>query len=249
MFAAVLWICATAQAEVLIAAASDLTHCVEPLQTEFKRVHPALAVKASIGASGNVFAQIARGAPFDIFLSADMEYPRRLIAAGGADEQSLTKYAVGHLVLWTRDEQRLDVGRGLELLRDSVVRRVAIPNPEHAPYGRAAKAAIEAAKVWDVVRAKLVVGENAAQAAQFVETGNAEVGLVPLSLVLGPHLAGRRGQYFRIPPELHPPLDQGAVLTRRGAKNPDARAFLEFLSTPEARETLERYGFSARASE
>lgn len=229
--------------EVLhVAAASDLVYCLEALNGVFAKAHPGARLKVSTGSSGNFYAQIQNGAPFDVFLSADVKYPRALIEAGQAEGGSLTVYAAGRIVVWTLDP-RLDVSRGLEVLLDPGVRRIAIANPEHAPYGRAAQDALENAGLWARVQGKLVKAENIAQAAQFVQTGNAEAGIVALSLVKSPRLAGI-GKYAEIPPQSYPRLEQAAVITKRGAANPLARGYLEFLRSPEARAIFDKYGFA-----
>lgn len=224
-----------------LAAASDLVYCLEELNAAFAKAHPDIAIKTSTGSSGNFFAQIKNGAPFDLFLSADLVYPRELIKAGLADGASLTPYAVGRIVVWTAKDG-VDVSAGLAALAGPAVRRVAIANPDHAPYGRAAQGALESAKLWDAVQAKLVHGENISQTAQFVETGNADAGIVALSLVLSPKLK-KKGRWVVVPEKLYPPLEQGAVLTAKGADNPAARSYLEFLRSAAAREIFDRFGF------
>lgn len=226
---------------VAIAAASDLVFCLDALHAEYRRQSPDTRLQVSTGSSGNFFAQISQGAPFDVFLSADLRYPRELVAAGAAESGSLTLYAVGRLVLWTT-RTGLDPADLATLVRDARVRRFAIANPAHAPYGRAAREVLEKSGVWVAVQPRLVLGENIAQAAQFVQTGNADAGLVALSLVLAPNLR-HVGRWAEIPAAQHAPLEQGAVLTTRGAGNPAARAYLEFLRTPPAREVFDRYGF------
>lgn len=224
-----------------LAAASDLVYCLEELNAAFARAHPDIAIKTSTGSSGNFYAQIKNGAPFDLFLSADLSYPRELIKAGLADGASLTPYAVGRIVVWTVTDG-VDISKGLAALAGPGIRKVAIANPDHAPYGRAAKAALESAKLWDAVRSRIVQGENISQAAQFVETGNADAGIIALSLVLSPKLE-KKGRWAMVPEELHPPLEQGAVLTAKGADNPAAWIYLEFLRSPAAREIFDRFGF------
>ena len=176
-----------------------------------------------------------------VFLSADLRYPRALITAGLADPGSLTPYAVGRIVLWTM-RRDLDLSEGLAVARMDGVKRFAIANPDHAPYGRAAREALEHAGLWQAVRPRLVFGENISQTAQFVESGNADAGVVALSLVLSPRLAGV-GRFVEIPAEHHQPLEQGAVLTVRGTKNEAARRFLLFLKSKEARAIFDRFGF------
>ncbi len=225
-----------------IAAASDLVFCLEALNREFAKSEPSVSLRVSTGSSGNFFAQIKNGAPFDVFLSADLIYPIKLIAAGAAEEKSLTRYGIGRIVLWTRRTD-LAIDDLASVVRDPGVKRFAIANPDHAPYGRAAKEALDKFGAWAEVRPKLVLGENIAQTAQFVQTGNADVGIVALSLVIAPVLK-RSGRWMEIPSSAHAPLEQGAVLTRRGASNPAARRYLAFLSTPAARTIFDRYGFS-----
>ncbi len=230
------------RAETLtVAAASDLVYCLEELNAAFRKTHPQADLKATTGASGTIFAQIQNGAPIDVFLSADVKYPRELIKAGLAEEKSLTIYAIGHLVVWT-NKDGVDVSSGLAALDAAAIKKIAIANPEHAPYGRAAKAALEKAGLWDRVQGRLVFGENIAQTAQFIETGNADAGIVALSLVMSPRLA-KTGRWTPVPADAHPKLEQAAVLTKRGAANPLASEYLDFLGLKEAREVFDRYGF------
>jgi molybdate transport system substrate-binding protein len=226
---------------VSIAAASDLVFCLEELNREFTNSHPGATLKTSSGSSGNFFAQIQNGAPFDVFLSADMSYPKELIKAGAAEESTLFRYAVGRLALWTV-KTNLALTNGLLALRDPAVRRIAIANPEHAPYGRAARDALRHAGLWEALQPRLVLGENISQTAQFVQTGNADAGIVALSLVLSPRLANV-GRWVQVPPDTYPPLEQGAVLTRRGKDNKAAQAYLKFLQSGLGREIFDRYGF------
>jgi molybdate transport system substrate-binding protein len=228
---------------VALAAAADLTYCLNELNQAFQAQDPGVEVKVSTGSSGNFSAQIQNGAPFDLFLSADVRYPQELIKAGKAVRESLFIYAAGRLVLWTADPQRVDVGHGLEVLRNAdTIHKIAIANPEHAPYGRAAQAALQAAQLWSQVQNRLVIGENIAQAAQYVETHNADAGLIALALVLSPRLE-HVGQYVEVDPRLYPRLDQAAVLTSKGAENPAAKAYLTFLRSADARRVLDKFGF------
>lgn len=224
-----------------VAAASDLVYCLEELNAAFRKAHPRVDLKSMTGASGNIFAQIQNGAPFDVFLSADVKYPRELIKAGLAEENSLTVYAIGHLVVWTNTDA-VDVSAGLSSLGGAAVKKIAIANPEHAPYGRAAKAALEQAKLWESLKGKLVFGENIAQTAQFVETGNADAGVVALSLVMSPRLE-KVGRWTPVPVDAYPKLEQAVVVTKRGAANPLALDYVNFLRSKEAREVFDRYGF------
>lgn len=228
-------------APLLVAAASDLAYCIDELAAAFRKEAPEADVKLSTGASGNFFAQIRNGAPFHVFLSADMMYPSQLAKLGAADAATLRPYAIGRIVLWTTDA-RFDVAQGLPLLRDPRVARVAIGNPDTAPYGRAARAALERDKLWDAVQPRLVIGENIAQAAQFVQTGNAQLGIVSLATVRAPKMAGV-GRYHLISDAGLAPIEQGAIVTRAGASQPLAARFVRFLGSPAARAILERNGF------
>ncbi|MGB8354582.1 MAG: molybdate ABC transporter substrate-binding protein [Chthoniobacteraceae bacterium] len=228
--------------DISIAAAADLTRCLVELNDAFVKEHPDAVPKVSTGSSGNFCAQIKNGAPYDIFLSADMSYPKQLADAGFADKQSITLYAVGQIVLLSANE-KIDVTKGLDILKDTaLVKKIAIANPDHAPYGRAAKAALEHYGLWDTVKDRIVIGENISQTAQFVQSGNADAGIVALSLVIDPK-AEKQARYYVIPQESYPPLEQGAVLTTAGSAKPLARAYLEFLRSDVARKIFDRYGF------
>ncbi|MDB5825185.1 MAG: molybdenum transporter, periplasmic molybdate-binding protein [Herminiimonas sp.] len=232
-----------------IAAAADLALCIDEINAGFVKangVADAAAVKYSIGASGAFATQIQSGAPFDVFLSADTEYPRLLARAGAAEASSMTVYALGRLVLWTNDA-KLDPSRGFTLLTDPAVSRIAIANPAFAPYGRAARAALINAGVWAAIQPKLVLGENLAQTAQFVETRNAQVGLVGTSYLATPAHAAK-GRAWALPADQYPQLEQGAIVTRHGAANPLAMKYLTFLTSAQGRAILARYGFGLPAA-
>jgi molybdate transport system substrate-binding protein len=231
-----------------IAAAADLALCIDEINAGFVQANgvDAAAVKYSIGASGAFATQIQSGAPFDVFLSADTEYPRLLARAGAAEAGSMAVYALGRLVLWTNDP-KLDPSRGFKLLTDPTVSRIAIANPTFAPYGRAARAALINAGVWAAIQPKLVLGENLAQTAQFVETRNAQVGLVGTSHLSTPaHTA--KGRAWALPADQYPQLEQGAIVTRHGAASPLARKYLTFLTSAQGRAILSRYGFGLPAA-
>jgi len=234
--------CMASAETIQIAAASDLAYCLDDLNKSFVMHHPDAELKVSTGSSGNFFTQITQGAPFDIFLSADIQYPQNLIDAGLADKTSLTSYAVGRLALWTMNE-KLDVSQGLVILENPVIHHVAMANPEHAPYGKAAQAALEKAGLWKSVQTRLVLGENIAQAAQYVETGNADIGLVAWSLLKAPKMQNK-GKVWLLPLDAFPRLEQAAVLTKRGSASSLAIQYLEFLRSPEARVIFEQYGFT-----
>lgn len=228
-----------------IAAAADLEPVLEALRPSFERGHPGRTLRVSYGSSGAFFAQLQSGAPFDVFLSADLAYPRQLVEAGLAAPQDLFVYARGRLAVWAPQTSPIDVeALGLRAALHPAAKRVAIANPRHAPYGRAAEAALRAAGLLERVRPRLVYGENVAQATQFVDTGAADVGFIALSLALSPALKGR-GRVFEVPLDAYPPLEQGGLLLR-SARNPGAaRAFRSFLLSAEAAGLLRRFGFLA----
>lgn len=227
---------------LVVAAASDMATSIDELAAAFAREAPGAEVKTALGASGNLFAQIKNGAPFDVFMSADMAYPARLAREGAAEGSTLQPYAVGRVVLWSAD-RRFDLRQGLRVLGDARLARLAIANPDVAPYGHAARAALQAHGFWDTVKDKLVIGENVAQAAQFVQTGNAQLGVVSYSTVLGPRMKGV-GSYYLIPDDGAAPIEQGAIVTRKGQGNALSGRFMQFLQSPAARAILLRHGFS-----
>jgi molybdate transport system substrate-binding protein len=229
---------------IRVAAASDLQFAMPALAAQFEK-DTGHALSVTFGSSGNFFTQIQNGAPFDVFLSADVNYPRQLEAAGLADRGSVRIYATGRIVLWARAERTLDVARGLSVLTDAGVARVAIANPAHAPYGRAAVAALEHAGVYGAVRGKLVFGENVSQAAQFAQTGNADAAIVALSLALAPAMKAQ-GRYSDIPQDFYPPIEQGVAVMRNSARKAIAERFIAFLRQPVAAAILESYGFGVQ---
>ncbi|MCO5169226.1 MAG: molybdate ABC transporter substrate-binding protein [Planctomycetes bacterium] len=231
-----------APATVAVAAAADLKFALDEVIAEFQRAHPTIGVHATYGSSGNFFGQLTNEAPFDLYLSADTLYPRRLAEAGQALDDPFV-YAYGRLVVWAPRASPVDVeGLGPRALVDPAVRSVAIANPQHAPYGRAALAALESFGVRDEVGPRLVFGENIAQTAQFVDTGNADIGVIALSLALAPTLR-ERGKLWRVPEDAYPVMEQGGVVLRWARDPAAARALRDFLRGPAGRAVLERYGF------
>src|SRR5512134_3444609 len=228
--------------EITIAAASDLNFAFREIVAEYEKT-TGNHVRLSLGSSGNFYAQIQNGAPFDLYFSADIAYPRKLEEAGLTVPGSLYQYAVGRIVLWAGHESRIDVTQGFEALREPAVKKVAIANPKHAPYGRAAVAAMEYFKVYDQVKDKLVLGENISQAAQFIESGACDIGVIALSLALAPTIKAR-GTYWEVPEGAHPPLEQGAVILKTSTRQDAAKQFLEFLKSSQGQEIMKRYGFT-----
>lgn len=233
---------AQAQAkEIRIAAAADLKFAMVELSEKFEK-QTGTKVNVTYGSSGNFFSQLQNGAPFDLFFSADIAYPRNLEAAGLTEPGTLYEYAIGRIVIWATADSKVDVAKlGWKALLDASVEKIAIANPEHAPYGRAAVAALQKAGIYEAVKAKLVYGENISQAAQFVQSGNAQAGILAKSLAVSPAMQG--GKRWEIPAEMHPPLEQGTVILK-DAKNKDAaQVFLEFVKSESGRGTLAKYGF------
>jgi molybdate transport system substrate-binding protein len=228
--------------EITIAAASDLNFAFKEIVAEYEKAS-GNHVKLTLGSSGNFFAQIQNGAPFDLYFSADIAYPRKLEEAGLTVPGSLFQYAVGRIVMWTGHESRIDVTQGFEALRDPTVKKIAIANPKHAPYGRAAVAAMEYFKVYDQVKDKLILGENISQAAQFIESGACDVGIIALSLALAPPMQAA-GHYWEIPADAYPPIEQGAVMLMGGKNQESAKAFLSFIQGADGQTMMKRYGFA-----
>lgn len=228
--------------ELKIAAAADLGPALEAVIAEFKKSQGG-NIKATYGASGTLTSQIEQGAPFDVLMSADEGYPKRLIEKKLADPKTLTMYARGRLVLYVLPSIQQDITHdGLKALTNSAITKIAIANPDHAPYGRAAVAAMKKAGVYDEVKSKLVIAENVGQAALFIKSGNAQAGIIALT-AMNDRDFRRHGRVSELDMESYPPLDQAAVVTKHGQNNPLARVFVEYLRGQMAQGLLVRYGF------
>jgi molybdate transport system substrate-binding protein len=230
------------QTSLRVAAAADLQFALKDIanQHEHQTGHK---VEITFGSSGNFFSQIQNGAPFDVFFSADTEYPARLQQSNLTEPNSLLKYAVGRIAVWMPAESKIDLARQKwNALLDPSVQKIAIANPEHAPYGRAAVEALKRAGIYDRVQPKLVYGENISQAAQFVQSGNAQAGIIALSLALS--LAMKTGQRWGIPVDQYAPIEQVAVILKTARDKEAARAFLAFVSSDAGQRTLASYGFA-----
>lgn len=228
--------------ELTIAAASDLNFAIKEVIAKFEAAN-STKVKLSLGSSGNFYAQLQNGAPFDLYFSADIGYPKKLEEAGLTVPGTLYRYAVGRIVFWVPAGSRIDVQQGPEALRDPGIKKIAIANPKHAPYGRAAVSAMNYFKVYETVKGKLVLAENISQAAQFVESGASDFGIIALSLALAPTMKVA-GRYWEVPAEAHPALEQGAVILKHSNNQEVAKQFLEFMKGPEGQEIMKRYGFT-----
>lgn len=233
--------------ELNVAAASDLQFVFKELGSRFEK-QTGNSLRLSFGSSGNFFSQIQNGAPFDLFFSADLDYPQKLDAAGLAEPGSLYEYAQGKIVLWVPNQTPIDPAKGLQVLLDSRIKRIAIANPAHAPYGRAAVAAFKAAGIYDQIQPKLVFGENISQTAQFVVSGSADAGILALSLALSSSI-NTQGKYFVVPQDIYPALRQGAIILKSSQNKAAAQCFLQFLRTPEIIALMKQYGFELLGKE
>lgn len=254
MLAAVLLLCAgcapqrLAPQKLTIAAAADLQFAMQDVSRQFHSAHPRVELQIVYGSSGNFYAQIRNGAPFDIFLSADLEYPRQLAQQGLAFPQSLFTYAVGRLAVWVPAQSALDVARlQMKVFEDPSVKHIALANPAHAPYGRAAEAALRHFGVYDAIAGKLVLAENIAQTLQFVQSGAADVGVVALSLAVAPAVRPQ-GRYWEVPLDAYPRMWQGGAILKRAQYSSAAAAFRAYLTSSAGRQILQQYGFSLPAN-
>jgi molybdate transport system substrate-binding protein len=237
----------SAQAPLRVAAAADLEPVLPPILDQFQSA-TGIHAEATYQASATLTAQIENGAPFDVFLSADLSFPKRLIddgladAAGSADSSTPITYARGTLVLWERKDSQLPPP-SIDLLRSPALKRLAIANPDRAPYGRAAVAALQSLKLYDTLKPRLVTAENIAQAAQFVDSANADAGLISLTSALTPRLSAD-GSYFTIPRDLYPPIEQGAVIVSNTKQRAAVHKLLDFLLSPPIQSQLAKSGLT-----
>ncbi len=234
------WIAMSAQAQtVKIVAAADLRYAMDEIVKDFKKTNSGANVEVIYGSSGNAFTQISNGAPFDLYFSADIVYPKKLKEAGlTLSDPKL--YAIGRIVLWSAS---LDISKGLSVLAGNPNIKIATANPEHAPYGQRSVEALKFYRLYEKVEKQLIFGENISQAAQFCLSGNADAGLIALSLVLSPSMTNH-GKYFLIDEKAHRPLEQAYAILNHAKGNKHAFAFAEFISSPAARLIFEKYGFT-----
>jgi len=229
-----------------VAAAASLRHALEEVVSAFRKVRPDVAVEVTYGASGTFYAQILNRAPFDLFLSADVDYPRQVMERGLAFPDSFFVYATGRLALWVRRESPLEVEKaGMEVLRHPSVRHIAVANPRLAPYGRAAVEVLRRTGLYEAVADRLVYGENVNQVAQFAESGAADGGILPLSMVVASPLRGA-GRFWVVPADWHSPIEHGGVLLKWARDPAAAWAFRAFLLGERGQAILSRHGLGAR---
>jgi molybdate transport system substrate-binding protein len=237
--------------EITVAAAADLQFAMPDVAARFQK-ETGKTVKLIYGSSGNFFQQIQNGAPFDMFFSANLDYAKKLEAAGLTEPGSFYQYARGKIVIWVRNDSKLDLTSGLRSLLDPSIKKIAIANPQHAPYGEAAVAAMQKENIYEKVKDKFVLGENISQAASFAVSGSADVGIVALALALSPNMKDK-GRYAEVPSGDYPPIEQACVIVSSSqngssknvsAKNKEtARQFLSFVKTAAVADVLRSYGF------
>jgi len=236
------WAALASAQEIVVAAAADLQSVFPEVAARFEK-ETGRKVKVNFGSSGQFLLQIENGAPFDVFFSADVQYPQRLETEGLTQPGSIYKYAVGKLVLYVPNNSALNLSQGLRALQSPAVKRLAIANPQHAPYGRAAVEALKKEGLYDSLQSRFVMGENISQTAQFVQSGNADAGILALSLVLSPQMKSA-GRYVEIDASDYKPLEQAAVVLKSSKDKATAELFLEFVRKAEIVKLLAQYGFT-----
>jgi molybdate transport system substrate-binding protein len=235
----------TAQ-QISVAAAADLQFAMQDIAARFQK-ETGGSVKVTYGSSGNFFQQFQNGAPFDMFFSANLDYPKKLEAAGLTEPGTYYQYARGKIVIWVPNDSKLDLSSGIQALLSPSIQKIAIANPQHAPYGQAAVAAMQKGNVYDKVKDKLVLGENISQTASFVVSGSADVGMVALSLALSPNMKDK-GRYAEVPADEYPPIEQACVILSSSKNKEAASQFLSFIKTAAIGEVLRGYGFDVPRS-
>jgi molybdate transport system substrate-binding protein len=233
--------------EITVAAAADLQFAMQDVAARFQK-ETGKTVKVIYGSSGNFFQQIQNGAPFDMFFSANLDYPKKLEASGLTEPGSYYPYARGKIVIWVPKESKIDLSAGMQVLLNPAVKKIAIANPQHAPYGQAAVAAMQKENVYEKVKDKFVLGENISQTASFVVSGAADLGIVALSLALSPNMKDK-GRYVEIPAGEYPSIEQACVILSSSKNKDTARQFLSFIRTPAIGELLKSYGFDVQSAE
>ncbi len=233
--------------EIKVAAAADLQFALQDIAARFEK-ETGKVVRLTFGSSGNFFAQLQNGAPFDLFFSANLDYPKKLEVAGLTEPGSYYEYATGKIVIWVPNDSKLDISVGLQSLANPAIKKLAIANPQHAPYGQAAVAALKKENIYDKVSERFVLGENISQTASFVVSGSADVGIVALALALGPNMKDK-GRFAEIPSNDYPPIQQACVILKSSQVKPSSRDFLQFLRRGSTKDLLRSYGFATPADD
>ena len=227
--------------EITVAAAADLQSAMQDVAARFER-QTGKKVKVIFGSSGSFFQQIQSGAPFDMFFSANLDYPKKLEAAGQIENRSYYEYAKGNIVAWVPHDSKIDLTSGLKALLDPSVKKIAIANPLHARYGQAAVSAMQKEGIYDKAKDKFVLGENISQAASFVVSGSADIGIVALSLALSPNMKDK-GRYTEIPADEYPPIEQASMILSSSKNKEIAQQFLSYFKSAAVADLLVGYGF------
>jgi molybdate transport system substrate-binding protein len=227
--------------EITIAAASDLQSAMQDVAARFQK-ETGQTLKLIYGSSGNFFQQIQNGAPFDMFFSANLEYPKKLEGAGLVEKGSYFQYARGKIVVWVLKDSKINLNSGLKALADPKVKKIAIANPLHAPYGQAAVAAMQKEGIYEKAKDKFVLGENISQTASFIVSGSADVGIVALSLALSPNMKDK-GRYAEIAADDYPPIEQACVILSSSKNKELAQQFLSYFKSAAVGDLLVSYGF------
>lgn len=224
-----------------ITAASDLIYAFNQMKSMFEKQNPGDKILISFGSSGKAYTQIKNGAPYDMYFSANMKYVQNLEKKGFT--VTVPKiYAYGRIGLWLPKDKKIDISKGLSILLDPRIKKIAIANPEHAPYGVAALGALKNQKYYKKIKDKMVTGENVSQVAAFVQSGAADIAVLPISLALSKRLK-KKGNFYLFPENWHNPIIQGYAILKHGKDNQTAKKFENFVSSKEAREIFNRYGF------
>lgn len=232
---------------ITVAAAADLQFAMQDVAAQFQK-ETGKEVKLIFGSSGNFFQQLQNGAPFDMFFSANLDFPKKLESAGLTEPGSYYEYAKGKIVLFVRKDSTLDVSSGLQVLLNPSIKKIAVANPQHAPYGQAAVAAMQKEGIYEKVKNKFVLGENISQTASFVMSGSADVGIVALSLAISPNMKDE-ARYFEVPTVDYPSIQQACIILSSSKNKETAKQFLSFVKTAAVADTLKRYGFDVQSAQ
>ncbi|MCX6154201.1 MAG: molybdate ABC transporter substrate-binding protein [Candidatus Kapabacteria bacterium] len=232
-----------AQEKCTVVLAANMKTAMDSIVSAFKADNPGTEPEILYGASGKFYEQIINAAPFDLFLSADMEYPQKLKEKGQTASE-IKLYAIGHLVIWSK---KIDPNISkMNCLLETSLNKISIANPKTAPYGEKAIESMKYYKIYDKIQNKLVFGENITQAAQFVTTGAADIGIIALSQALSPALIKENGKFYLVPDESHKPLEQGCVVLAHGKTNSTAKKLYDFMSTAKVINILKHFGYSQK---
>lgn len=237
--------CTIQAQKISVAAASDLKFAMDSIISVYQKQHPSEKIQVTYGSSGKFFEQIQYNAPFDLYFSADVDYPKKL-KEKGLTISDVKIYGIGRIVIWSK---KIDPNKEkMNSLLNPKLNKISIANPDHAPYGEKAKESMQYYKIYDQVKSKFVYGENISQTAQFVQLGAADIGIVALSLALSPTMQKAGGKYYVIPQESHKPLEQGYVILKQAKNNQNALKLYDFIASPTAIAILTHFGFTQKTT-